>query len=81
MDEGAQNISPEEVYKKARELLAELEKQERSNGLLIAYNPDTEKFQFLSLNADVEEIFALLLGGMGMIKKTIVDMQSDRTLN
>ena len=63
MDDKDEHIEPEKIFNKARELLAEMEKGKGCNGLLMTYDPEAEKFQFLAIHADAEEVMALLLSG------------------
>lgn len=81
MDDNAENIDPKKVFDKARELIGEMEKNNGCNGLLLTYDPDAEKFQFLAIHSDTEEVLALLLSGMGVVRESIRDTNPDRTLN
>jgi len=81
MEDKDENIEPERIFTKARELLSEMEKSEGCNGLLLTYDPEAEKFQFLAIHADAEEVMALLLSGMGVMRQTIKDTNPNRTLN
>jgi len=81
MEDKDENIEPEIIFTKARELLSEMEKSEGCNGLLLTYDPEAEKFQFLAIHADAEEVMALLLSGMGVMRQTIKDTNPNRTLN
>ena len=81
MGDEAENVDPEKIFTKARELLAEMEKGEGCNGLLLTYDPEAEKFQFLAIHADAEEVMALLLSGMGVVREAIKNTSPDRTLN
>ena len=81
MDDKDEYLEPEKIYTKARELLSEMEKSKGCNGLLMTYDPEAEKFQFLAIHADAEEVMALLLSGMGVMRETIRDTNPNRTLN
>lgn len=81
MDDKDEYLEPEKIFTKARELLAEMEKSKGCNGLLMTYDPEAEKFQFLAIHADAEEVMALLLSGMGVVRETIKDTSPDRILN
>jgi hypothetical protein len=81
MDDKDEYLEPEKIYTKARELLSEMEKSKGCNGLLLTYDPEAEKFQFLAIHADAEEVMALLLSGMGVMRETIRDTNPNRTLN
>lgn len=81
MDDKDEHIEPEKIFTKARELLDEMEKGKGCNGLLMTYDPEAEKFQFLAIHADAEEVMALLLSGMGVVRETIKDTSPDRILN
>ena len=81
MEDKDENIEPERIFAKARELLSEMEKSEGCNGLLLTYDPEAEKFQFLAIHADAEEVMALLLSCMGVMRQTIKDTNPNRTLN
>ena len=81
MDDKDEHIEPEKIFTKARELLAEMEKGKGCNGLLMTYDPEAEKFKFLAIHADAEEVMALLLSGMGVMRQTIKDTNPNRTLN
>ena len=81
MDDTDENVEPEKIFTKARELLSEMEKGKGCNGLLMTYDPEAEKFQFLAIHADAEEVMALLLSGMGVMRETIKNTSPDRILN
>jgi hypothetical protein len=81
MDNTAENIDPKKIYDRARELIAYMESREKCNGLLLTYDPDEEKFQFLAMHADLDEVLALLLSGMGVVRETVKDTDGGRTLN
>ena len=81
MDDKDEYLEPEKIFTKARELLAEMERSKGCNGLLMTYDPEAEKFQFLAIHADAEEVMVLLLGGMGVVRETIKDTSPDRILN
>lgn len=79
--EEVENIEPQKIFARAIELITELEHSKNGNGLLLTYDPDAEKFQFLAMHADTEEVYALLLSGMGVVRDAIKDVSNDRTLN
>lgn len=81
MDDKDEHIEPDKIYIKAREIISEMEKSKGCNGLLMTYDPEAEKFQFLAIHADAEEVMALLLSGMGVMRETIRDTNPNRTLN
>jgi hypothetical protein len=79
--EGAENIDPQKVFGRAIDIITALEHSKNGNGLLITYDPDAEKFQFLAMHADPEEIRALLLSAMGILKDIVEDTDEGRVLN
>lgn len=81
MDDIEQNIEPKKIFDKAREVIADMEKGKDCNGILLTYDPDAETFQFLAINADPQEVLALLLSGMGVVREDLKNINPDRTLN
>ena len=81
MDDKDEYLEPDKIYVKAREIISEMEKSKGCNGLLLTYDPEAERFQFLALHADAEEALALLLSGMGVIQQTIKDTNPNRTIH
>lgn len=79
--EHAESVDPKKIYDRAREVLKAAEESKGSNSLLLSYNPDTERFQFLAIHADPEEVYALLLSGMSALKDIVKDIDIERTLN
>lgn len=79
--EHAENVEPQKIYERARDIIKYMEDRKGCNGLLLTYDPEAEKFQFLAMHADPDEIFALLLSGMGVLKDLAKDTNKERTLN
>lgn len=79
--EQAENVEPKKIYERAREIIKYMEDRKGCNGLLLTYDPEAEKFQFLAMHADTDEVFALLLSGMSVLRDLAKDTAEERTLN
>ena len=77
----AESVDPKQIYDRAREIIKYMEEHKGSNGLLLTYDPEAEKFQFLAMHADPDEVFGLLLSGMGVLKDLAKDTDKERVLN
>jgi len=80
-EDTAERVDPAKIYDRARELLNELEAKPGCNALLLTYDPNAEKFQFLAMHADADEVYALLLSGLGVLKDAAEATRVERTLN
>lgn len=81
MDDIEEHIPETKIFDRAREIIADMEKANNCNGIILTYDPDAEKFQFLAMNADPEEVLALLLSGMGVVRNELLNVSPDRTIN
>jgi hypothetical protein len=80
-EDTAEHVDPKKIYDRAREIIKEIEVKPGCNALLLTYDPNAEKFQFLAMHADADEVFALLLSGMGVLKDAADAARQERTLN
>ena len=77
-----ENLSSADIFTKARGVLDEMQAlDKKGNALLLAYDSEKETFQMVALNADAEEIKALILSCMAAMVKAVQDVAPDRTLN
>lgn len=82
MENEEQNMTHEQVIQKAHDIISHMEEiKTKGNALLLAYDSDKEQFQMLAINADFEEISALVLSCVAAMKIQIKDMSPDRTVN
>lgn len=80
-------LTQEQAFIKAHDLLSGMQTNNtddgktKSHGLLLVYDPEREAFQMVAINADAEEVTALVLSCLATIRQTLKDTSEDRTLN
>lgn len=87
MDDHETPLTQDQAFSKAHELLKVMQGnthddgKAKGNAVLLAYDPEREAFQMVSINADPEEIMALVLGCFATVKNALKNISEDRTLN
>jgi hypothetical protein len=81
VQEQAEGMSALDTFNKAQEMLDNIQATKSCRGIMVTYDPNTEKFQFIVMQADPEEVFQLLISGMEALKSVVDDTSDDRILN
>jgi hypothetical protein len=81
VEESSECLSGPSTFDKAREMVGEVQASETCRAIMLTYDPEKQKFQFIVMQADHEEVFELLINGMQALKSVMQDTSSDRTLN
>lgn len=80
-------LTQDQAFTKAHDLLADLQQHKnddnkiKGHALVLAYDPEREAFQMVSINSDPDEIRALLLSCLITIREALSNTAEDRTLN
>jgi len=69
------------TFDKARDMITEMQASETCRGIMLTYDPENQRFQFIVMQADSDEVFELLINGMQALKSIMEDTSDDRTLN
>ena len=81
IQEAAECLGMEKTFDRAKEMIEEIKGSETCRGVMLTYDPEKNRFQFIVLQAEHEEVFELLINGMQALKAIMEDTSDDRTLN